>query len=578
MSKKTRKLSIRTKIMLPMCMLITSVCCVMGVSSYKSINAGMVEVGGEIAQMGVKIALSEIDKELVRGITPGCEQTEEYQIFLDELSNIQQECGMANLYTLYMDGTQIYYGIYTPMKEKKIKVGDSFDRSYSEEEQFKTVFSGEEFVLNYIEMLDYGNYISAYLPIQNATGEIVGVLGCDYDASGILNRLNASNRQVTLQMILCLLVAFAMLLIITRQIMKDLYKVNQKIHELVNNEGDLTQEIKIHSGDETELIADNVNKLLYFIRKIMLNISGNSVQLNNSSENISNYLSNAEVNITDVSATMEEMSSSMEEISASINQINDAIANMYDSVGTIAENATNGSVSSSHIMSRAESIREKTQQDQEEAKRLAREMADLVNESIEKSKAVEEINGLTSNIISITEQTNLLSLNASIEAARAGEAGKGFAVVAGEIGTLAANSADIAVQIQHVSAEVVGAVNELAQKAEQMLHFMDETAMSGYEKLLETSETYQSDVGDLNSRMQEFADESLHVKKSMDQIKEAISAVAIAVEESAKGVVNATEMSVDLKHSVIDIGTEAKANIDVANQLSNEVNKFKLEQ
>lgn len=102
--------------------------------------------------------------------------------------------------------------------------------------------------------------------------------------------------------------------------------------------------------------------------------------------------------------------------------------------------------------------------------------------------------------------------------------------------------------------------------------------MSGYEKLLENSETYQSDVGDLNSRMQEFADESLHVKKSMDQIKEAISAVAIAVEESAKGVVNATEMSVDLKHSVIDIGNEAKANIDVANWLSNEVNKFKLEQ
>lgn len=67
--------------------------------------------------MGVKIALGEIDKELVRGITSGCEQTEEYQIFLDELSHIQQECGMANLYTLYMDGTQIYYGIHTPMKE-----------------------------------------------------------------------------------------------------------------------------------------------------------------------------------------------------------------------------------------------------------------------------------------------------------------------------------------------------------------------------------------------------------------------------------------------------------------------------
>ena len=75
-------------------------------------------------------------------------------------------------------------------------------------------------------------------------------------------------------------------------------------------------------------------------------------------------------------------------------------------------------------------------------------MEQSVKRKIEKSKAVEEINILTDNILSITSQTNLLALNANIEAARAGEAGKGFAVVAGEIGKLAMDSAQAANQIR----------------------------------------------------------------------------------------------------------------------------------
>ena len=150
-------------------------------------------------------------------------------------------------------------------------------------------------------------------------------------------------------------------------------------------------------------------------------------------------------------------------------------------------------------------------------------------------------------------------------------------MVADEIGKLAANSAETAAQIQKVSVEVVSAVNDLAKKAEEMLTFMDETAMAGYTKLLETSGSYRSDVGDMNQMMEHFANESEEIKNSIDQIKEAVSAVSIAVEESAKGVTNVTEMSVDLTTSIGDIGNEANSNMDIANQLNVEVGKFKLE-
>ena len=574
MKQKMRRLSIQVKILLPSMILVAAICIMLGLSAYNSINAGMVEMGVEEATMAAQIATDVIDVDLVTTLEPGCEETEAYQTLLADLRAVQEKYGIAYLYTLYTDGSKVYYGVDTDKSELQAEVGKIFEESY---EEISKCFEGEEQVQDYIDYSEYGDVISSYMPIKNSDGEVVAVLGCDYDAANVVARLKGMTKQVIVMTIICVAIAMILLSVITGSISKSLKKVDRKIYDLVHSEGDLTQKLDIRSGDELELIANNVNKLLEHIRSIMLNIAGNSTQLNNSSKVIVGNLSDEEMQITDVSATMEEMSASMEETSASLNQVNESIGAIYDAIESISESASHGKDASDDIMGKAAEIYTKAVKEQEQANLLVQEMADEVNEKIEKSRAVEEISTLTENIISITEQTNLLSLNASIEAARAGEAGKGFAVVAGEIGSLASNSAETATQIQKVSAEVITAVNELAEKAGKMLTFMDETAMNGYKKLLETSESYQNDVGGMNDMMQQFAEESAQVKGSIDSIKQAISDISIAVEESAKGVANVTEMSVELTTSVGDIGKEANSNMDIASQLDVEVNKFKLE-
>ena len=574
MKQKTRKLGIRVKLLVPAIVLIFLACVITGIISNMRLQTSMTEMGVEQAQMAAQVAIDVLDSKILEQLEPGCESTVQYQTLLASLRAVQEKYGILYLYTIYTDGTTVYYGVDTDRTELQAAYGQEYEKSY---EEMKTVFQGEDYAQNYIEENEYGTLISVFKPITNRSGEVIGVLGSDYDASNILEKINKSKTEAGIIAIICVLVIGLLMGITVQAIIKSLNAVNQKVYDLVHSEGDLTQKLDIHSGDELELIANNINKLLEHIRSIMLNIADNSLQLNQSSKNVVENLSGAEVNITDVSATMEEMSAAMEETSASLSQVNESIGSVYNAVESISGSANMGKESSDEIMVKAAEIHDRAVKDQADARSLAQQMAQVVNDKIEKSKAVEEISTLTTNIINITEQTNLLSLNASIEAARAGEAGKGFAVVADEIGKLASNSAETAAQIQKVSVEVISAVNELAETAEQMIAFMDETAMAGYEMLLETSESYQNDVGDMSGMMQQFAGESEQIKYSIDQIKEAVAAVNVAVEESAKGVTNVTSMSVDLTTSVGDIGNEANNNMEIANQLNAEVGKFKLE-
>ena len=214
--------------------------------------------------------------------------------------------------------------------------------------------------------------------------------------------------------------------------------------------------------------------------------------------------------------------------------------------------------------------------EQVNAKSQADNMISNIDEKIEKSKAVEQIDSLTQEIIGITEQTQLLALNASIEAARAGEAGKGFAVVAQEINKLAEDSEETANQINSVSQLVITAVNELAAEAGKMADFVEQVAMKGYDELLDNSKNYQNDVDRLSRVMDEFANQSESLGASIKSILETINAVNIAVEESAKGVGNVTETAVELTTNVGEIGKEADSNLNVAEQLEAQVKKFKL--
>ena len=574
MKQKVRKLSIRLKLLVPVGAVILVVCSLLSAFSYLNTEHELVEMGRMQAQTVAQLSANALDADVLNQLNPGDDETDAYISQRDILIDMQENSGTIKyIYTLYVQDLKIYYGVDADTSSDRCAIGEEFALTY---EDMQSVFAGDVHVEPEIDTTDGEALITVYVPIKNDKGTVVGVLGCDYDASEIMTKLSDASLKAMGITVLGFVVGLVLVFIIVQQIMRSLNSVNNKIYDLVNHEGDLTQKLDIKSGDELELIADNVNAMLEYIRGIMINIAGNSTQLNSSSKMVVSSLSATQMSITDVSATMEQMSAGMEETSAALTEINDAIVDMVEEIDVINERAERGRISSDDIMNKAAAIHQNAIAEQEEAKRLADNLAASVNDKIKKSKAVETISELTDNIINITSQTNLLSLNASIEAARAGEAGRGFAVVADEIGKLATNSAAAAAQIQVVSAEVIEAVDALAKEAEKMLRFMDETAMTGYEKLLETSHNYQSDVGNMNTMMNEFAASSDSLKNNVDSIKESVASVNIAIEESARGITSVSEATVNITSSVDDIGMEANSSMDIASGLDSEVNRFKL--
>ena len=569
---KVRKLSFAWKMFIAVMALLLLSVVVMGIVTYQRAKGLLVEQIKENAMNIDRCVAAAVDGNLLAQIQEGDEGTDTYNEVLSELELYRDNSGVEYVYTLRQGANGVEFAVDSDPEEPGA-VGEEFG---DDAEELMRAFRGETTANDEPYTDEWGTHLSAYSPIYDGSGQIVGVAAVDLSVDWVNEQTQKLFVLIFGVCVAVLVVGVIILLIISRALRLGFVTLNDKLVDICEGDGDLTRVIELKSGDEFETIGGNVNKLLAQIRGILVDIAKESDSLKNTSGHIADRLANTKDDATDVSDTMEQMSASMQEVSASLGQVNDLLNEIADAFDGIAGRIREGSEYARGMHQDAESVGQRAQKEQDDARAKMKEMAQNVEASIEKSHAVEKISMLTENIISITNQTNLLSLNASIEAARAGEAGRGFAVVATEIGNLAQDSAQSATQIQTVSADVISAVDGLAKEAQRLMEFMNTTAMNGYVDLVETSGEYRKSAEHMDAMMKEFSDLSGQIRENISGIKDLADSLNIAVEETAKGVLHTTEKTVDISRSMQDIGNDALTNSNISDTLYEDVNKFRL--
>ena len=198
----------------------------------------------------------------------------------------------------------------------------------------------------------------------------------------------------------------------------------------------------------------------------------------------------------------------------------------------------------------------------------------VLNQAIEDSKSVDQVDNLTNDILNISGQTNLLALNASIEAARAGEAGKGFAVVAEEIGELANSSRETANRIQEINSVVTSAVHNLADHAQSLVAYMNESILPEFENFVTAGGQYKDDATHVEAVMNEFADKTDALRNSMNEIADSIQTITTAIDEGVEGVTGAANSTQVLVTDLDNILKNMDRNHEIVTTLHDETTIF----
>ncbi|HAS8423045.1 TPA: methyl-accepting chemotaxis protein [Vibrio vulnificus] len=375
----------------------------------------------------------------------------------------------------------------------------------------------------------------------------VGTVKVFFDTAILEQKLRESLLLNIIELVvLDLIISIVIVAVLATTVLRPIRQLTEVIQALSSGDGDLSNKLAPARFKEFDDITDGINTFTESLRVIVQDVSLSSVTLEEK----------ARANGTAARANADKLNQQRHQlttVAAAATELNHSVSIVADTAAQTADQAHTAADLTHSVNEAIEKSASEIVNMREEMDHVNQEMHILVGEG-------DKITTVLNVINDISEQTNLLALNAAIEAARAGEQGRGFAVVADEVRNLAVKTSQSTEQIQKNIVALGNATNSVEQELSRIASLLEKTASRVSES--------QHSVNQVQELISIISDRNGQISQATEEQRQ-------AVEEISQAIVEASEASNDVSSGAVQTAQRTEEVLSLSKNIAQHMKKFR---